>query len=129
MAARFLSRLLFSDDGGLPLTLEAILTYYSVVIDKTVIVPIGFKTDLASIPRVLWNVLPPLGRYDRAAVLHDWLYRTGQGLTRSQADSVFREAMGVDGVGGLVRFTLYLGVRAGGTGVWARYRHKDHAKG
>lgn len=39
-------------------------------------VPMGFVTDLASIPRGLWNLFPPHGRYDYAAVVHDYLYRT-----------------------------------------------------
>ncbi|WP_250530524.1 DUF1353 domain-containing protein, partial [Caballeronia sp. ATUFL_F1_KS4A] len=29
----------------------------------TVIVPTGFVTDLASIPRIFWSVLPPDGDY------------------------------------------------------------------
>ena len=26
-------------------------------------VPAGFVTDLASVPRILWSILPPFGRY------------------------------------------------------------------
>lgn len=37
-------------------------------------VPVGFETDFASVPRPLWPLFPPTGRYTRAAVLHDWLY-------------------------------------------------------
>ena len=36
-------------------------------------VPAGFITDLASVPRVFWAVLPPHGRYAKAAILHDFL--------------------------------------------------------
>jgi hypothetical protein len=36
-------------------------------------VPAGFQTDLASVPRLFWALLPPQGAYERAAVLHDWL--------------------------------------------------------
>lgn len=36
-------------------------------------VPLGFITDLASVPRVLWALLPPHGRYAKAAILHDYL--------------------------------------------------------
>lgn len=36
----------------------------------------GDITDMASIPRPLWVVLPPFGRYLFGAVIHDKLYRT-----------------------------------------------------
>jgi hypothetical protein len=37
-------------------------------------IPAGFVTDFASIPRFLWSIYPPTGRYQEAAVVHDWLY-------------------------------------------------------
>lgn len=39
-----------------------------------IVVPEGFITDFASIPRFLWSIYPPTGRYQEAAVIHDWLY-------------------------------------------------------
>lgn len=39
-------------------------------------VPKGFITDFASVPRILHSVLPKTGKYGKAAVLHDYLYRT-----------------------------------------------------
>jgi len=51
-------------------------------------VPAGFVTDFASTPRALWSVIPPTGRYQLAAVVHDFLY-WDQGCTREQADTVF----------------------------------------
>lgn len=84
-------------------------------------VPAGFVTDFASIPRGLWNLLPKNGKHDRAAVLHDWLY-AHNGVTRAQADALFREAMQADGVGRTSRTLMYLGVRAGGWRPWNSYR-------
>ena len=55
-------------------------------------VPKGFKTDLASIPRFLWILLPPFGRYSQAAVIHDYLYESKL-YTREEADKIFRELM------------------------------------
>lgn len=40
-------------------------------------VPAGFVTDFASIPRAFWVVLPPTGKYGKAAVVHDYLYVMG----------------------------------------------------
>ncbi len=59
---------------------------------QTVIVKQGFRTDLASIPRPLWGLLPPFGKYTAAAVIHDYLYQAHEG-SRAQADSVFYHAM------------------------------------
>ena len=92
-----------------------------------VTVPAGFITDFASIPRIFWPLVPPLGRYNRATVLHDWLYRqaqmpTAQGgwraVDRVEADRLLREAMVEGGVPWLTRWLIYLGVRLGGWIVW-----------
>mgnify|MGYP000004933458 CR=1 FL=1 len=40
---------------------------------ETITVPSGFITDLASTPRILWNVIAPFD-VARAAVVHDILY-------------------------------------------------------
>jgi hypothetical protein len=80
------------------------------------VVPAGFVTDLASVPRpVLWLV-PRSGRYTLAAVLHDWLctvgIRTGV-VTSRQADGVFRRVMREAGVPVLLRWLMWAGVRWG----------------
>lgn len=77
-------------------------------------IPDGFQTDFASIPQIFWNILPPTGKYGKAAVVHDYLYRTPGQATRGQADSVLMEAMTVLRVNWATRHTIYWGVRAGG---------------
>lgn len=76
----------------------------------------GFITDFASIPRPLWGLVggPADGKYRKAAVLHDWLYRTPHIATRSQADQVLLEAMRVSGCSWFQRTVIYSGVRIGG---------------
>ncbi|WP_019986312.1 DUF1353 domain-containing protein [Rudanella lutea] len=39
-----------------------------------VVVPVGYKTDFASVPMILWGFFPPIGRHCRACVLHDYWY-------------------------------------------------------
>lgn len=77
-------------------------------------VPAGFITDFASVPRLLWRVLPPTGAYGKAAVIHDYLYRTPGIATKAEADNVFLEAMEALGVGWWTRYVMYEGVRAFG---------------
>lgn len=75
-----------------------------------IVVPEGFKTDLATIPRLLWSVFSPFdSRTSAAVVLHDWLY-TWQGFDKSVADVIFYEAMGVLGVSQFKRILLYSAV-------------------
>ena len=42
---------------------------------ESITVPTGFITDLASTPRLLWNVIAPFD-VARAAIVHDLLYKT-----------------------------------------------------
>lgn len=87
--------------------------------DESVIVPVGFITDFATIPRYLWSILPPTGRYGKAAVVHDYLctyktVKTNDGIrkiSRKEGDDIFLEAMGVSNVHPIVRYTMYAVVR------------------
>ena len=59
-------------------------------------VPVGFETDLASIPRILQSMLGKIGTYSQAGVVHDLLYyndrhRLDTSVTRKQADQILRE--------------------------------------
>ena len=125
MSPRFLSPLVVRDDGGSFVRVEA-LSYESAVLGGVLVVPPGFPTDFASIPRGLWNILPPVGKYDAAAVCHDKLYRdgavNGTPIDRGTADRVLREAMEASGVGRVQRWLIYSGLRIGGWAVWNRYR-------
>lgn len=85
-------------------------------------VPAGFFTDLGSVPRIFWNIIPPIGKPLRSFVLHDFCYFS-QIYTRLKSDNILLESMGVAGVGFIKRWTIYLAVRAGG---WIPWR--SHAK-
>lgn len=89
--------------------LTADLVYYGGGI--RVRVPAGYKTDFASVPRGLWNVFPPWGRYAYAAVVHDYLCDRETLCSRFLADSIFRELMWRLGVPWYVRLPVYYAVR------------------
>lgn len=88
-------------------------------------VPAGFATDYASVPRALWWLFPPHGRYKRAAVVHDYLYSCGC-IHRAIADAVFLAAMEVLRVGRASRWTMYLAVRAFGWMLRRRSMNHEH---
>ena len=98
--------------------------YLSEVLEDIIVVPKGFETDFASVPRILWNILPPIGKYTKAAVIHDYLYAKGENLTRNKADAVFLEAMRDLDVWEVTRFSMWMGVRLGGWVPWIRYRKR-----
>lgn len=85
--------------------------------------PAKFRTDLASIPRLLRWLIPQIGRHIQAAIVHDLLYRwpsVRQGLTRAQVDKMFLDAMEFLGVPLWKRQLMYAGVRAGGWASWKK---------
>lgn len=87
-------------------------------------VPINYITDLTSVPRLLWSIFPPNGKYAKAAIVHDYLYSNAIG-NKAWADSVFREAMGVLGVPKWRRWAMYWAVRIFGRGNYERIENEQ----
>ena len=80
------------------------------------VVPAGFRTDFATVPRVVTWLIPRFGAYTLAAILHDWL--CGQGIrsgvvSAREADGIFRRVMRESGVPVLRRWMMWAGVRWG----------------
>lgn len=115
------------NDAGTEWTLEKPFRYW---IDKlhegdVLTLPIGTKTDFASVPKLFWNILPPFGPYGKPAVVHDFLYRNGgnanvaedgqpvrlRHFTRAECDQVFLDAMACIGVSWITRHFMYRMVR------------------
>jgi len=84
---------------------------------RSIVVPQGFTTDFASVPRPLWVVFPKWGKYGNAAVIHDFLY-FDQATTRKEADDILLEAMGVLDVSVWQKWPIYWGVRLFGFVAW-----------
>ncbi|ECG6032325.1 DUF1353 domain-containing protein [Salmonella enterica subsp. enterica serovar Eastbourne] len=84
-------------------------------------VPAGFVTDLASVPRIFWTLLPPDGKYAKAAIIHDYLYDNAL-RTKKEADRIFLDGMRVLGVPEWKRIVMYLAVRWFGRGMYGKER-------
>lgn len=78
------------------------------------VVPAGFRTDFASVPRPVTWLVPRFGVYTLAAILHDWLVTEGlDAVTARDADGIFRRVMRESGVPVLRRWIMWAGVRWG----------------
>lgn len=79
---------------------------------KKYIIHKGFKTDLATIPRVLWPcVAPSHSSLMLASVVHDWLYTNTCILSRKDADKIFYELLLTQGVSKFRAKIMYYLVR------------------
>lgn len=92
-------------------------------------VPEGFVTDLASVPHLARSLVPKIGYWSQAAVVHDWIYRQHRTSkdtvwTRKQADKWFVEGARLKGDEYNVpdskrrEALLYAGVRIGSLASW-----------
>lgn len=122
--SRFLTPLRAEKSGGVWTILQPLI-YESDVAQKVFIVPEGFVTDFASVPRIPLAFLLTGDSAHEAAVVHDWLYRKDI-VTRSVADAVFAEAAKISGEAGWKSWLMWAGVRLGGWVAWNDHReHPD----
>lgn len=78
------------------------------------VAPVGMKTDFASVPRFFVWFLPRYGRYTKAAILHDHLWREEvqqRKISLRDADGLFRQAMRELDVPFLRRWVMWAAVR------------------
>ncbi len=111
--------------------LKDLAVYESELFHVSIIVPTGFVTDLASIPRIVWSLIgwTPDGLHRNAAIVHDFLYqRRGRlpveyispprSFSRKECDEIFKEAMLSLGVGKIKANIIYGAVRTFGWMAW-----------
>lgn len=91
-----------------------------------ILIPKGFVTDFASVPQMVWWLIPPHGKASMPSIVHDFMYQTPSAhlLTRRQVDDIWFVLMKKSGVPTWQRYVMYLFVRALGLGVWKKYRKK-----
>ena len=92
--------------------------------DEIIKVPVGFITNFASIPKVFWPIIDPIGKHGKAAVIHDYCYFTGC-YSRLKSDAIFSEGMKVLHVEEWKREVMYGGVVAFGWWSWYKHRRRE----
>ena len=93
--------------------------------DRQINVPSGFKTDLASIPRILWPLFAP-NESDTIypAILHDYLYSCGGWVTRKYADDALYSFLLERGYPRYKSFAFYVAVRLFGAAHFTKRNNK-----
>ncbi|WP_250538175.1 MULTISPECIES: DUF1353 domain-containing protein [unclassified Caballeronia] len=104
-----------TDDGKWRLT--APLVYESDIAGETFVVPPGFVTDYASVPRAPLVYWLCGDTSTLASVVHDFLYTTHP-VAREVADAVLKEASLLTGVAKWRAWLMWAGVRVGGASHW-----------
>lgn len=109
--------------------LEALI-YKSDTLNDYIVVPKGFVTNFASVPRLPFMYLLFGGIGDEAATLHDWLYSIlcSIDVSRAKADKILRgviiECLTKDGKAKwkaiLIAYAMWAGVRIGGASHWKK---------
>lgn len=98
---------------------------------EDITVPKDFITDGASVPRFLWCIFPPTGRYFYAAVIHDYILESSEDLSEDNipdwksANKYFGKALKTYGVNLPVRLILHNSVRF--YGMFAKSKSKTKA--
>ena len=87
---------------------------------EVILVPRGYMTDFASIPRAARSFIDIFGNNAEAAVAHDWLYAVGEAGKRPYADDLFRYALMEQGVNLVTRNLMHAAVNAGGGDAYVR---------
>jgi len=93
------------------------LTYRIGISQDSLTVPVGFVTDLASIPPALQSFIQQNGPSLLPAVVHDYLYWK-QTCTRDQSDQILLLAMIEHAVPEAQRFAIYQAVHFAGMFAW-----------
>jgi len=76
------------------------------------VVPQGFTTDLASIPKPLWSfIAPQFTSYVAPSILHDYLYGCSNFFNRKIDDEIFYSALISNDVSRYTAAKFYLAVR------------------
>ena len=101
---------------------------------RTIVVPAGMLTDLASVPRLARSFVGRVGRHLEGAILHDYLYLAWQdqdgGIPdekeRNFADRLFRAAMVAARVPRYKRWAIFRAVDLFGRGAFESREEKRY---
>ena len=84
--------------------------------NKHYVIPQGFNTDLASIPKWYWSIISPAeSSLMGPSILHDYLYVNHDTVSRKEADLILYCALLENGVNNYDAYKIYIAVRLFGS--------------
>lgn len=91
------------------------------------VVPAGFITDGASIPRFFWSLVgsPFTGKYVEVAILHDYLYSGAIDISFKEANRIFYKGMRKADVNKVKAYLMYKAVSFFGKKRFIEKRNKQ----
>ena len=104
---------------------ELVQPYWATTADRFMGVPKGFTTDFCSVPAIV-AMIPKLGKYTKASVVHDWLYYSGYG-DQEYCDKAYRDLMLHDGCSRWRVALIYRGLRMFGSVAYKSHRKAGHS--
>lgn len=89
-------------------------------------IPAGYRTDFASVPRLLRGIVATAGNHNLAVLIHDWLYDNRYTVTNGKdwkedrlfADREMLHWLRRCGVSNIKAYTMYYAVRIGARSWW-----------
>lgn len=117
MISAFMSPLIVEQISESDWRLYRPFMYDSEHLDRSIVIPDGFVTDFASVPRLPVAYLLFGNTTVKPAVIHDYLYRS-RSVPRAAADAVFKEAARLTGQPAWRVQTMYAAVRVFGGGAY-----------
>ena len=98
---------------------------------KKFLIPRGFESDGASVPRIFWRIVFPNSdsHATTAGICHDYIYRLQpDGWTRKEADRMFLALLVEFGANRWAANRAYEAVRLFGGIAWAENRRRGEAE-
>lgn len=94
--------------------------------DNTILViPAGYITDFASVPRMLKGIINSVGNHNLAVLVHDYLYDTQDSRGRKFADNEMLFLLKKEGCSKIKQLCMYVAVRLGGRSWWRRNTYAE----
>ncbi|NUU34671.1 DUF1353 domain-containing protein [Pseudomonas sp. C2B4] len=88
---------------------------------RQVVVPVGYLSDLASVPHVARRIVDPqTPQARRPSVVHDHIYtHLSHRFSKVEADRIFYDALREEGMATPLAWLMWKAVRIGGRGTWS----------
>lgn len=95
---------------------------------EEIVIPAGFVTDFATVPRLLWGIVQPVGKQNPATLIHDYLYEQRYSVTEKKdwkldrlfADQEMLYWLKAYGCSWIKCQAMYWAVRIGGRSWWLK---------